>query len=149
MDSREQLLELLGAVQRDLLPSLVRMHEEDDLQVLHAVMLQVLDRGNEPTMKELASLVGRSESRTSRVVDQLVRRRLAERYEDDVDRRVRRVRITEQGAALLRRLRTVRVDAQMELWRHLSEDEQQVVLHGMELYAKAARRLRDERDRSG
>lgn len=148
MDERERLLELLGSLQRDLMPSLMRMHEEDDLQVLHAVMLQVLERGGEPPVKELAALIARSESRTSRIVDQLVRRGLAERYEDPADRRARRIRISGEGAALLRRIRDVRVDAQMELWKHMDADEQQVVLRSWEIYAKAARRFRDERDRS-
>ncbi|WP_211261317.1 MarR family winged helix-turn-helix transcriptional regulator [Pseudonocardia acaciae] len=142
-------MELLGSMQRDLMPSLVRMHEGDDLRVLDSVLLQVLERGGEPTVKQLAEVLGRSLSRTSRIVDGLVRRGFAERYEDPVDRRVRRVRLTEAGAGVLRRLRMVRVRAQLELWGHLTAGEREIVMQGMELYAKAARRIRDERDRSG
>jgi hypothetical protein len=62
----------------DLLPSLVRMHEDDDLSLLDGTMPRLLDRGEDPTVRELAALI-----------------------------------------------------------------------QAMEIYAKAARRIRDERDRSG
>ncbi|MEO3799780.1 MarR family winged helix-turn-helix transcriptional regulator [Nonomuraea sp. B1E8] len=133
-------------MQRDLLPSLLHVHEDDDLRLIDNVMLQVLDRGEEPTVKELAALIGRSDSRTSRIVDGLVRRGLVERYEDERDRRARRIRVSEQGTALLRRIRRLRVDAQMRLWEHFTEQEQQIVLQALELFAKAARRVRDEAD---
>ncbi|MFI6501294.1 MarR family winged helix-turn-helix transcriptional regulator [Nonomuraea typhae] len=146
MDDREHLLDLLASMQRDLMPSLMRMHESDDLRLLDSVMLQVLDRGGEPTVKEMAALVGRSLSRTSRIVDGLVRRGLAERYEDEKDRRARRIRLSEEGAAVLRRMRSVRIDAQMALWEQFTEEEREIVLRSMEIYAKAARRIRDEGD---
>ncbi|WP_449062330.1 MarR family winged helix-turn-helix transcriptional regulator [Planomonospora algeriensis] len=146
MSDRERLLDLLASMQRDLMPSLLRMHERDDLRMLDGVMLQVLDRGGAPTVKESAALVGRSVSRTSRIVDGLVRRGLAERYEDEADRRVRRIRISQEGAAVLERIRSLRVDAQMALWNQFTEEERQIVLHSMEIYAKAARRLRDATD---
>ncbi|GAA3443036.1 MarR family winged helix-turn-helix transcriptional regulator [Planomonospora venezuelensis] len=146
MNDREYLLELLASMQRDLMPSLMRMHESDDLRMLDSVMLQVLDRGGAPTVKELAALVGRSVSRTSRIVDGLVRRGLAERQEDEADRRVRRIRISEEGVAVLRRIREIRIDGQLALWEQFTEEERGVVLHSMEIYAKAARRIRDETD---
>ncbi|MDF5751010.1 MarR family transcriptional regulator [Spongiactinospora sp. TRM90649] len=146
MNDRERLLELLTSMQRDLMPSLIRMHDSDDLRMLDNVMLQVLARHGAPTVKELAALVGRSLSRTSRIVDGLVRRGLAERYEDQIDRRMRRIRISEEGAAVLRRVQDVRMDAQMTLWNRMTEDEQKIVLQSMEIYAKAARRIRDESD---
>ncbi|PSK98427.1 DNA-binding MarR family transcriptional regulator [Murinocardiopsis flavida] len=144
MDDRERLLELLGSMRRDMVPGLMQLHEDDDLRLLHSAMLHVLDRGGHPTVKELAAAVGRSESRTSRVVDQLVRRGLVERYEDPGDRRARRLRISDEGTALLLRIREVRNNAQMELWDYLTEEEQQVAMHAMELFAKAARRYRDD-----
>lgn len=109
-------------------------------------MLQVLDRGDEPTVKELAAVMGRSVSRTRRIVDGLVRRGLAERHEDVADRRMRRIRISARGSAVLRRIRDVRVDAQMALWDHFTERERAIVLESMEIDAKAARRIRDECD---
>ncbi|GAA2001680.1 hypothetical protein GCM10009799_31120 [Nocardiopsis rhodophaea] len=151
MDDREHLIALIRSMQRDSMPSLLRVQEDDDLSIIHIALLQLLDRerglldeDTDPTVKELAALIGRSESRTSRLVDRMVRRGLVERYEDDADRRARRVRLSEGGVAALHRISVARVEAQMALWGHMTHDEQKVVLHSMEIFAKAARRLRDE-----
>jgi DNA-binding MarR family transcriptional regulator len=148
MDDRQRLIEIMGSVQRDLVPSLLRLHEEDDLQLLHAAILQVLDRGEEPTVKELAALIHRSVSRTSRIVDRLVRRGLVERREDEADRRARRLRLSAEGTARVARIRAARVDAQLQLWDHFTEEERATVMRAMELYVLAARRIRDARDRA-
>ncbi|RNL87586.1 MarR family transcriptional regulator [Halostreptopolyspora alba] len=145
MDDRERLLELLRTIQSSVIPSLVRGHEEHDITLLHAALLQALNRGGEPTVRELADLIGRSVSRTSRLVGQLESRELAQRREDPDDRRVRRVRISASGRAVLDEVQRMRVAAQLELWEHLAADERATVLHAMELLAKAARRYRDER----
>ncbi|MGP3964776.1 MarR family winged helix-turn-helix transcriptional regulator [Nonomuraea sp. 3N208] len=144
MDFRQRLIEVTTSMQRDLLPSLTRMYEGDDLRILDRAVLQVLDRDSAPTVKELAALIGRSVSWTSRLVDSLVRRGLVERHEDATDRRARRVRQSKKGAALLRRSLEVRVDMQMALWNHFTEEEREIVLHSLEIYAEAARRIRDE-----
>lgn len=145
MDDRERLLELFRSMQSDLVPSLVRVLERDDLQLLHAGILQALDRGGEPTVKELAGLIGRSVSRTSRLLEQLVARGLVERDADRGDRRIKHVRISAEGQSTLREIQRVRVEAQLELWEHLTESERTTVLDAMELLAEAARRYRNER----
>lgn len=145
MDDRERLLELFRSMQSDLVPSLVRVLERDDLQLLHAGILQALDRGGEPTVKELAGLIGRSVSRTSRLLEQLVARGLVERDADRGDRRIKHVRISAEGQSTLREIQRVRVEAQLELWEHLTESERTTVLDAMELLAEAARRYRKER----
>ncbi|GGL58895.1 hypothetical protein [Planomonospora parontospora] len=75
-------------------------------------------------------------------------RGLAERYEDEDEagRRVRRIHVSQEGAAVLQRIRTIRIDAQMALWNRFTEEERQIVLHSMEIEAKAARRMRDATD---
>jgi DNA-binding MarR family transcriptional regulator len=142
--ARRRLLEVFRSL-RSGLPALAAVRDEDgELQLLHAVVLQVLDRGGEPTIKELAAVVKRSVSQTSRLVDQLVRRGLVERYEDKADRRMRRVRVTGRGVASLRRMDQMRVEAQLRLWDHLGPEERPVVLQAMELLAKAAERMRHD-----
>ncbi|GGK92127.1 hypothetical protein Ppa06_59600 [Planomonospora parontospora subsp. parontospora] len=149
MNDPERLLDLLASMPRDLRPSPLRMHGRDELRMFDSVMLQVLDRGDEPTVKESAALVGRSVPRTSRIADDLVRRELAERYEDEADRRVRRIRIGQEGAAVLQKIRSVRIDAPMALWNQFTQQERQIVLYSVEIYAKAARRTRDATDPPG
>ena len=55
------------------------------------------------------------------------------------------MRISVEGRSTLREIQRVRVEAQLELWEHLSESERATVLQAMELLAEAARRYRDER----
>ncbi len=145
MDDRERLLELVRTIQSSVVPPLVRGTEERDVSLLHGAILQELDRGGEPTVRELAALMGRSVSRTSRLVDQLATRELAERREDPNDRRVKRVRISAAGRAVLDEMQQLRVAAQLRLWEHLAEDERATVIHAMELLAQAAWRYRDAR----
>lgn len=145
-DDATRLRALVRSMQRDALPSLVRIHDQDDLRLIHSVILQILERRGDRTVKQLAGHVGRSESHTSRLVDQLVRRHLVERHEDASDRRARLIRLTRPGVELLERLQETKAEAQLELWGYLSEDERQLVLQAMEVFAKAARRLRDDRD---
>ncbi|MEV0379530.1 hypothetical protein [Nonomuraea sp. NPDC050643] len=45
--SWNRLLELIRSTQGTLLPSLVRMHEDDDLSLLDGTMLWLLDRGED------------------------------------------------------------------------------------------------------
>ncbi|GAB3478561.1 MarR family winged helix-turn-helix transcriptional regulator [Nocardiopsis coralliicola] len=144
MDERDRLIEIVGEMQRDLLPSLIRTHDEDDLRLIHAVLLRVVAYGPASTVSGLAALLGRSRSRTSRLVDQLVDRGLVSRDEDGADRRVRRVSLTAEGRALIQRIDGMRADAQLQLWDRLEEDERATVFRAMELLATAAKRMKQE-----
>lgn len=61
------------------------------------------------TVKDAAELVSLSFPAASRAVDDLVRRGFAERNEDLTDRRMKRVTITDQGRAAIRRLNAARL----------------------------------------
>lgn len=61
------------------------------------------------TVKEAAEVVSLSLPAASRAVDDLVRRGFAERQEDLADRRMKRVSITDQGRAAIRRLNAARL----------------------------------------
>ena len=148
MNPEKRFLELIASTRRDLMPSLVSVREEDDLSLALVMMLQVLERRPGLSIKELASHINRSQSRTSRLLARLVDRGLAERVEDPADRRQRRVRISDAGAAYVSRLDEIRVEAQMRLWNHLTEEEREALLNFWELIAKAARRINDDTDRT-
>lgn len=138
-----RLIEQFDATQRDMLPDLIRVLEQDDLHLIHSAALSVLERGGEPTVKELADLIGRSVSRASRLVEQLVARGLVERREDRNDRRVRRVRLSRQGASVLRPIQQRRAELTIKLMTHLTEEERGIVVRAMELLTEAARKHRD------
>ena len=86
---RDRLAEDIGDFRRALLPGLIlqllRGFEGDEPSVIQIATLYVLDRPAAPTLRELAEHVGRSVSATSRLVDQLVRRGLADRRADPGD----------------------------------------------------------------
>lgn len=131
-------------MQSDMLPSIVRTFKADDLQMIHSAMLFVLVRGDDPTVKELAERIDRSVSRTSRLVDHLVTRGLVERLEDASDRRLRRLRLSKQGAEFMEEIQRLRIERVMRMLDLLTEDEREVVDQAMELLARAARGIRDD-----
>ena len=67
------------------------------------------DQPRELTLKQAAEVVHVSMPAASRMVDDLVRRGFAQRREDDDDRRMKRVCLTESGRAAIRRLNAARL----------------------------------------
>lgn len=63
----------------------------------------------EPTVKDLAERLGMSLPGMSRNVDDLQRRGLLERREDEHDRRMKRLRLTGEGHELLRAVNNARL----------------------------------------
>jgi DNA-binding MarR family transcriptional regulator len=68
------------------------------------------DASSELTLKEAAESVHVSLPAASRVVDDLVRRGFVVRNEDAEDRRMKRVRLTDAGGAVIRRLNAARLN---------------------------------------
>lgn len=91
--------------------------------------LQVLEcEGPDLSLKELAARTRSSLAATSRNVEQLLRRGLLARREDTQDRRVRRVRLTEQGAQTLERIDAARL-AGLEAFAATLRPRQRARLH--------------------
>ena len=67
------------------------------------------DASSELTLKEAAESVHVSLPAASRTVDDLVRRGFVVRNEDAEDRRMKRVRLTDAGGAVIRRLNAARL----------------------------------------
>ncbi len=113
------------------------------------VTLLLLDEEGELSIKQIAELLGRSVSATSRLIDQLVERGLVSRHEDEQDRRMKRVAITEQGRTFIATLERRRAEVQLVVMEHLSLEEQAVVAQAMALLAEASqRRKHDEHPES-
>jgi DNA-binding MarR family transcriptional regulator len=87
-----------------------RLMEEESISTAQYRALTTLGRGGGAlTVKELAERISLSPPATSRMTDELVRRRWVTRVEDQGDRRQKRVGISGTGAAVLRRLDEARV----------------------------------------
>jgi DNA-binding MarR family transcriptional regulator len=90
--------------------SIYAMIEELDLSFPQMKALHALgDMEAEVTVKELSDELGLSLPGTSRTVDSLLRRGWAERREDTVDRRMKRVRLTPAGREVVQRVDTARL----------------------------------------
>jgi DNA-binding MarR family transcriptional regulator len=81
------------------------------------------DADRELTLKDLAELVLVSLPAASRTVDDLVRRGFVERHEDVEDRRMKRVRPTEAGLAVIRRLNGARLSGLEQFAETLTDAE--------------------------
>ena len=92
--------------------------------------LYVLAEGG-TTVGELAELLGRSPSATSRLVEGLVRRRLVERRAEPEDRRQRLLALTHRGQALLRAVDRARADQFLTAVRPLPTPERALVAMGV------------------
>ena len=108
----------------------------------------MLDEEDELTITQVAELLGRSVSVASRLLDQLVVRGMVRRREDERDRRVKRVTITEQGRTLVATLEQQRANAQLAVMASLSPEEQAEVTRAMVLLAQASRRRRKQYESS-
>jgi DNA-binding MarR family transcriptional regulator len=89
------LFEALGAVELTL----------TQVKLLH----HLEDQPREITLKEAAESVHVSLPAASRMVDDLVRRGFAQRREDEEDRRMKRVCLTDGGREVIRRLNAARL----------------------------------------
>jgi DNA-binding MarR family transcriptional regulator len=90
------------------------------------------DQPRELSLKEAAEVVHVSMPAASRMVDDLVRRGFALRREDDDDRRMKRVALTENGRAAIRRLNAARLSGLQQFANDLKNPERQSLAHALE-----------------
>src|SRR5919202_3660127 len=101
----EELLALWHHLMRGQSRTMFALLDELDLSMSHIKALQVLaDCGCELAVKEVSEELGLSVPGASRTVDALLRRGYLERREDDRDRRMKRIGITEAGRDVARRI---------------------------------------------
>ena len=112
------LFEAVGAVELSL----------TQIKLLH----HLEDVPHELTLKEGAELVHVSLPAASRMVDDLVRRGFVERNEDVEDRRMKRVRLTDSGRSVIRRLNAARLSGLEEFALGLTGEERTALAHALE-----------------
>ena len=102
--------------------------EENDLSLTQLKTLGFLSSSDiELSVKELSEGLGYSLPSASRTVEALLRRGWLERREDDHDRRVKRVRVTQAGHDLVRRIDGARLNS-LERFTARLDDEQRAHL---------------------
>ena len=113
MSSRKlaaELLELWHHLMRGSSEQMYALIAELDISITQMKTLHVLaEGGSEVSVKELSDRLGLSLPGASRIVDALMRRGWLERREDPDDRRMKRVRITDDGRKVLDRIEAARL----------------------------------------
>jgi DNA-binding MarR family transcriptional regulator len=105
-----ELLELWHHLMRGSSQQMYALIAELDVSITQMKTLHVLaDGGSEVSVKELSDRLGLSLPGASRIVDALMRRGWLERREDPDDRRMKRVRITDEGRKVLDRIEAARL----------------------------------------
>ena len=89
--------------------------------------------GEERSVKALAESLGVSLPAMSRAVDGLFERGFVEREEDSVDRRMKRVRLTDSGRTVPQALNEARLSALQGLLNSLGDEEAVALEHALEL----------------
>lgn len=88
---------------------LIHLAHEFELSFSQMKALHYLHDQADLSVKELGEQLGLSLAAMSRAAEELVQRGLVDRTEDPTDRRIKRLRLTEQGRALVLKMREVRM----------------------------------------
>ncbi len=86
-------------------------------------ILFLLLKDGDKTMSELSTALNIDNSTLTRLADRLVREGFAERIRDDTDRRISKLRITENGRAESRKALRITKEINNEIIRGFSEEE--------------------------
>jgi len=98
--------------------------DELDLSMSHVKALGVLaDSGCELSVKEVSEELGLSFPGGSRTVDALMRRGYLERREDEQDRRMKRIGITDAGRDVARRIIEARLEGLEQFTSSLTPEQ--------------------------
>jgi DNA-binding MarR family transcriptional regulator len=92
---------------------------------------------SEPSVKGLAEAMKVSLPAMSRAVDGLYERGMVDRYEDPVDRRMKRICLTESGRAVTSTLNEARLIGMQAFLTSLSEEESQALGQALQLILAA------------
>jgi DNA-binding MarR family transcriptional regulator len=122
----EDLHGLWGLIQRTASADWFRVITESELTFTQMKSLMALGNA-ELSVKQLAGVLSLSEAAASRAADGMVRRGLVTRTECPDDRRSRRLKLTEEGAAMRERIVEARVAGLVEFVERLAPEEQQAL----------------------
>jgi DNA-binding MarR family transcriptional regulator len=112
--------------------SLYQLLAELDLSMTQMKTLHALAASEDQlAMRDLAGCVAMSLPNASRTIDGLVQRGLVERREDEEDRRIKRVRITDLGREVVERIDTARLQGLAEWSASLTPEQRTRLLDAL------------------
>jgi DNA-binding MarR family transcriptional regulator len=107
----DQLARFLMTAMKTAQTEVFQIVAELELSMTQLKILHILDGSDrELTPSELAEFIGLSPAATGRAVDALARAGVVSRREDEADRRVKRLALTEAGTAAVTRIARARVE---------------------------------------
>jgi DNA-binding MarR family transcriptional regulator len=128
-----QLGIFVGYVMQTYGRDVVQIAAENDISFTQLKALHALFNATELSVKELGDSLGLSVAAMSRAADGLVQRGLFDRTEDPEDRRIKRLRLTDEGNELVRRMREGRMAGFEEFVDSLSPKERAALAKTLEL----------------
>ena len=126
------------AMWRELVIGFASQLGEMRLGFTQLAALYVLADTGTMTIGDLAEIINRSPSATSRLVDGLVKRRFVERRIEDEDRRQRSLVLTQRGQAILRVVDRARADQFLSAVRPMPTAERALIAMGVAALATHA-----------
>jgi DNA-binding MarR family transcriptional regulator len=131
---------LANHVMRSSNVAVLDMVAELELSFTQIKTLSVMDLDTEErSVKALADSMNVSLPAMSRAIDGLHERCLVDRREDPLDRRMKRLRLTESGRRITSSLNEARLAGMGELLSSLSDEEAQALSHALELILEGRR----------
>jgi DNA-binding MarR family transcriptional regulator len=128
-DLAGELLDLWSHLMRGSSQQMFAVLGELDLTMTQMKTLSMLDDCiEEVSVKELSERLVLSLPATSRTVDGLLRRGLLSRHEDLEDRRIKRVRLTDEGRKVVHRIVTARLQGLEAFATTLSDDQRATLM---------------------
>jgi DNA-binding MarR family transcriptional regulator len=119
------------ALWRDLVVGFAAQLAELRVGFTELAALYAADGNETLTIADLAEMIGRSPSATSRVVTSLERRGLLRRREEVADRRQRTLELTDGGRSLLGRIDSARAEEFLSIVRLLPPGERALIAMGV------------------
>jgi DNA-binding MarR family transcriptional regulator len=127
-----EILTLFSYLFSSSTPDFFRALSEADITLTQVKLLHALDKPEaDHSLKDLAEEMSFSLAGASRSIDALHQRGLVDRREDERDRRMKRVRITDEGRELLRRLNELRVALLQQFVETLTDSERGRLLEAL------------------
>jgi DNA-binding MarR family transcriptional regulator len=106
------------------------------LSPVEFTILMLVAHNQDATQKQLSQALAVSAPNVTALLDRMTERELLKRVRNETDRRSQHVRLTRQGASLVREVHEVSLTMERDLLRHLSDAERGILI---ELLQKVAR----------
>lgn len=127
---------------------MVCLLRRENLSMPHVATLMYLRRASTASISEIGTYLNLSLAATSQLVDRLVGRQYVSRTEDPDDRRLKKVMLTEAGAAMVEEVMQARVEETARRLAYMPADERRNALATLELmmmYLRGEEPMNDER----